>query len=263
MTGNGLRRAEVYNLPPDDIPRLQRLITTLGITWSVHAPLVQLDWYPRPPTWSYLCDPDPERRQLTLKMIRTTVEEAGEMGAEYVVAHLPAPVSHVAEETVACMENAAKRSCEYLAELALKRGLPIHIEGVGQTPLINIDFLTGVLKEFDSLHYCFDTAHSNLASQYNDQDMYELHSALLPYLGSMHLWNTRNREDYLAYRHVPVHPSQSPDEGWVDIPRLIRTLNSRAATLPLIFESEPSYPGELGGYDYKEGVEWVKALLAT
>ncbi len=262
VMGNGLRRTEFYNLPPDDLPRLERLIRKHNLAWSIHTPLVQLDWYPNPPTWSYLCDPDGDRRELTLKMTRMTVEQAEDLGAEYVVVHLPAPTDH-STPADGQLEDAAKRSCEALAELSVKRGVPVHVEGVGQTPLIRGDFLVGLLKEFDPLRYCFDTAHSNLASQYNDIDMYELHLALLPYLGSMHLWNTRDREDYVKYRHVPVHPSQSAEDGWVDIPRILSALDSKGDTLPVIFESEPSYPADLGGHDYREGVEWVKGLLAT
>jgi len=85
----------------------------------------------------------------------------------------------------------------------------------------------------------------------------------LPFLGSVHLWNTRSREDYLNYRHIPVHPSQSAEEGWVDIARVLQIIGSAKDSLPIIFESDRFYPEALGDYDYREGVKWVQALVET
>ena len=262
ILGNGLNRGEFYNLPADDIPRLRQLIAKHNLFWSIHTPLVQIDWYPQPPTWSFLCDADKDDRESTMKMIRLTMEHAEEYGAEYIVVHFPSPASNDSCDDGHKLESIAWKSCEWLAELSFKRNIPIHLEGVGQSSLINAGFLTALLKEYaPTLRYCFDTAHTNLAAIYNDIDLYDLQKELLPYIGSVHLWNTRGREDYLTFRHVPVHPSQSPEDGWVDIPRVLRALDAANNSLAVIFESMPSYPGSLGDYDYKEGVKWVKELL--
>ncbi len=264
IVGNDLKRGEFYNLLPDDLGELRRLIDHHGLDWSIHAPLIQLDWYPQPPTWSFLCDVDRDRRELTMKMIVFTVEQAAEFGAEYAVVHFPSPASDAASsESPAKLEAIAWRSCERLAELSLKRKVPIHVEGVGASELINAGFLGAVLKEFSPLRYCFDTAHSYLAAQDNEFDLYGFEAALLPYLGSVHLWNLRGWDDYHTFRHIPIHPSQSPEDGWVDIARVLKVLVSKRDSLPIIFESERAYPGELGNHDYREGVQWVKELLRT
>lgn len=259
IIGNGLRRGEFYNLPLDELPRLKHLIEHHKLDWSIHTPLIQIDWYPQPPTWSFLCDEDKDKQALTMKMITLTVQHAEELGAEYIVVHFPSPGSDSNDDDKNW--DIATRNCDRLAELSVKRKVSIHVEGVGASPLINAEFLTSVLKEFSPLRYCFDTAHTNLAALEYDFDLYDLHKELLPYLGSMHLWNTRGRDDYLAYHHIPVHPSQNAEDGWVDISRLLKTLNHSRSTLPIIYESQPFYPEELGGYDYKEGVKWVKELL--
>jgi len=259
---NGLKRGEFYNLPLDELPRLKQLLAKHNLDWSIHTPLFQLDWYPQPPTWSFLCDEDRDKQELTMKMVTLTSQYAQELGAEYTIVHFPSPGSETPtnEDKV---KDIARRNCNRLAELSIERKVNIHVEGVGASPLINTEFLTSVLKEFTPLRYCFDTAHSNLAAIKYDFDLYDLYKQLIPFLGSMHLWNTRGRDDYLAYRHVPVHPSQDPENGWVDIARLLQSLNSLKGTLAIIYESEPSYPEELGGYDYREGVMWVKELLET
>lgn len=263
IVGNGLNRGEFYNLPVDDLPGLKRLIEHHKLDWSIHSPLARLDWYPQPPTWSFLCDADGDNRELTMKMITLTMDHAAEYGAEYVVVHFPSPTSDASGESDGKIEAIAWRSCERLAELSFKRNIPIHIEGVGQSSLINAGFLTAVLKEFSPLRYCFDTAHASLAAIYNGFDPYDFEAELLPYLGSIHLWNTRGWDDYLAFRHIPVHPSQSPEDGWVDIARVLQAVDSEKNSLSIIFENLPSYPEELGNYDYREGVKWVKELLRT
>ena len=263
ILGNGLKRGEFYSLPADDLPKLRRLIEHHNLDWSIHAPLIQLDWYPQPPTWSFLCDVDKDNRELTMKMIILTMEQAEEYGAEYVVVHFPSPTSDASDESEAKLEGIAWRSCERLAELSFKSGIPIHIEGVGQSPLIKAEFLTAVLKEYSPLRYCFDTAHVYLAALDNGFDLYDFEVELLRDLGSIHLWNARSRDDYLAFRHIPVHPSQGADDGWVDIARVLHSLDADKDLLPIIFESERSYPEALGDYDYREGVKWVKELLET
>ena len=264
IIGNSLHRGEFYNLAAGELPRLKRLLRRHNLEWSIHAPLIQLDWYPRPPTWSFLCDLDSDKRDLTMKMINLTMEQADELGAEYVVAHFPSPSSEESDESGPKVEAIARKSCDRLAELSVKRGIPIHVEGVGASPLINAGFLKSVLKEYSPpLSYCFDTAHTHLAAIKNEFDLYAFEAELLPYLGSVHLWNVRSKDDYLAYRHIPVHPSQTTKDGWVDIARVLEIIGQDRNSFPIIFESDRLYPEALGNYDYHEGVQWVKKLLQT
>ncbi len=264
IVANGLRRGEFYNLPQDDIPRLKRQLRSLGLSASVHTPLVSTPWYPAPPTWTFLCDLDKEKRELNLKLVRQTLEHAIDLGADYVVAHFPAPPS----TTVDGMDYAALRdiawdSVDRLARFSEQHGVPIHVEGFGPSPFLNAEFLVHVLKSYPCLRYCFDTGHLHVAAKRDGFDLHYLAARLAPYVGSIHLWNARDMSDYLAYRHIPVHPSQTPPEGWADIPRLLGLLLRQSDCCNLVFESGQRYPQELGGHDYREGVEWVKELVTT
>ena len=264
IIGNGLSRGEFYNLDTGELPKLKRLLRRHNLEWSIHAPLIQLEWYPQPPTWSFLCDLDSDKRELTMKMITLTMEQADELGAEYVVVHFPSPTSEESDEGGPKVEAIAWKSADRLAELSLKREVPIHIEGVGASHLINTVYLKQVLKEYSPpLRYCFDTAHTHMAEIKNGFDLYAFEAELLPYVGSVHLWNIRSKDDYVAFRHIPVHPSQTAADGWVDIARVLQIMGQAGNSLPIIFESERWYPEELGNYDYREGVQWVKKLLQT
>jgi sugar phosphate isomerase/epimerase len=264
ILSNGLRRGEFYNFLPQSLPELRREIEQHSLAVSVHAPLLRTPWYPDPPTWSFLCDIDAAKRQLSLKMIQETMELAQDFGAEYVVVHFPSPPStDVSGIDLAQLREIAWQGALCLAELSRKYSLPIHIEGFGPSPFLRVDFLLEVISNFPGLLYCFDTGHMHIASQRDGFDLYQFAQQLAPFIGSIHLWNNRSMEDYLAFRHIPVHPSQKPEEGWVDIAHILRLILSKNPSCCIVFESGFRYPEALGGYDFREGVRWVKELVAT
>ncbi|MDD5093998.1 MAG: TIM barrel protein [Dehalococcoidia bacterium] len=258
ITRNGLSRGEFYNFPAGDIAALKRCITTRNLARSIHSPLVKPDWYPDPPTWSFLCDVEETSRSRTFRMIEQTLDHAQDIGAEYVIVHFPTPSTDAQGESEQELLDIAWKSCDQLAELSVKWSVPIHIEGLGNSPHLNDGFLIEVLRQYP-LRYCFDTGHMHLASKLRHFDLYEFAGTIAGFVGSMHLWNNRGHHDYLTFRHIAIHPSQLPEEGWVDIKRLLGILQP---TCPVIFEYPTFYPEALGHHDYRDGVKWVKELLA-
>ncbi|HAZ31930.1 MAG TPA: hypothetical protein DCY61_04465 [Dehalococcoidia bacterium] len=259
ITENGLSRGEFYNFPSEEAPGLRRALLSTNLARSIHAPLIRPDWYPDPPTWSFLCDVDKDSRDRTFRMITESLAHAEDIGAEYIVVHFPTPCADAAGEKQATLESIAWKSCDQLAEISMKRGTPIHIEGLGNSPYLTTGFLGQALSQYP-LRYCFDAGHMHLASQTNDFDLYEFAAGIASFVGSVHLWNNRGSDDYLTFRHIPVHPSQDPGEGWADIRKLLEILRP---SCPVIFESPLSYPEALGNHDYRDGVKWVKEILAT
>lgn len=259
VIANGLSRGEFFNLPPEDYGTVKKDILDKHLSMSIHSPLVKLDWYPNPPTWSFLCDVDKDSRNRTFKMVSETLALAEDIGADHIIVHFPIPSTDGVGESESKLESIAWKSCDQLAELSEKRGVAIHIEGLGNSPYLNNGFLTQSLAQYP-LQYCFDTGHMNLASNLTQFDLYEFAEIIAPFVGSIHLWNNRGIEDYLTFRHIPVHPSQDPEEGWADIKRLLEILKP---AYPIIFESPLSYPEALGNYDYRDGVQWVKEILET
>ena len=264
IISNGLRRGEFYNFLPQSLPELKRAVLQHNLAVSVHAPLLRTPWYPNPPTWSFLCDIDVAKRQLSLRMIQETMGLAKDFGAEYVVVHFPSPSStDVSGVDYARLREIAWQGALHLAELSRDYSLPIHIEGFGPSPFLRVDFLVEVIINFPGLLYCFDTGHMHIAAQRDGFDLYQFAQQLAPHIGSIHLWNNRSIEDYLAFRHIPVHPSQKPGEGWVDIACILRLILPSNPSCRIIFESGFRYPEALGGHDFREGVRWVKELVAT
>ncbi len=91
ITGNGLGHGEFYNFPKEHLPNLKHWLLSHDATMSIHTPLARVDWYPQPPTWSFLCDPDRDKRELNLRLVSETLDYGEDFGAEYVVVHFPAP----------------------------------------------------------------------------------------------------------------------------------------------------------------------------
>jgi sugar phosphate isomerase/epimerase len=261
---HGLQRGEFYNFPPEELPELHRRVTQHNLASSVHAPLKRLSWYPSPPTFTFLCEAEPERRSLSLRMIEETMEQAQDLGADHVVVHFPSPGSSNGPDPRSYDEALAVawHSAELLSEMSRRYGLPIHIEGFGPSPFLEVDFLMRIMTELPGLSYCFDTGHMHLQSHAFGFDLYEFAQGMARYIGSLHLWNNRGAEDYLAYRHIPLHPSQRAEEGWGDIARILQIVLSENPSVIMIMESGLHYPEQLGGHDIAEGVQWVKGLIA-
>ncbi|MFC1950869.1 sugar phosphate isomerase/epimerase family protein [Chloroflexota bacterium] len=258
---NGLQRTEIYNLLPEEIPLLNEEIRRSGVSMSIHVPLVKPDWYPHPPTICYLCDADRDKQDLSLRMVEETLKQAGDYDTEYVVVHHPHPLEEPDGTEYAELRKIALDSAYHLSKLSDKYKQEIHIEGYGPNPLLRLDFLKEVFSTFPNLKFCFDTGHLNVDSKKRGLDFYEFANGLAEHIGSIHLWNYSDSGDYKNFMHVPVHPSQLPKDGWVDVELILKTLWGHVKAV--IFENVPRYPKELGGYDYRDGVQWVKQMVTT
>lgn len=264
IIANGLRRGEFYNFPPQSLPALRDEIERHHLAASIHAPLTKVSWYPTPPTISFLCDVHVETRLLSLRMIEETMELAEDFGAEYVVVHFPVPPSTpVRGIEYDEMRDIAWRSAVHLSDLSQKHGVPIHIEGFGPSLFLTPEFIVEVTDNLRGLLYCFDIGHMHIAARRDGFNLYQFAQALAPCIGSVHMWNNRGIRDYVTFGHIPVHPCQKPEDGWVDVDHILRLIVPQNPSCRIIMESSSHYPEALGGHDFRDGVEWTKDLIAA
>ena len=142
ILSNGLQRGEFYNFFPENIADLSRRIERHNVAASIHAPLVRIPWYPSPPTLSFLCDVDEQKRHLSLAMVEETMKAAEAFGAEYVVVHFPVtPTTGVNGLGYAQLKAIAWDSACHLAEYSQRHRVPIHMEGFGPSPFSDGGFL--------------------------------------------------------------------------------------------------------------------------
>jgi len=258
----GFCRSEFYNLSPEDMPIFKRFIRDRGIMPSVHCPLRQSPWYPYPLTWSFLTTPGrAQERELSFRLVEESLRDAADIGAAYVVVHYPNPASFdAANASYDEQYETAWQSAARLQQMSEAHQVPIYIEGFGPTPFMSTDFLISVLRTYPALRYCFDTGHIALMAQRDGLDYFGFLEAIAPYIGCVHVWNTRGMADYERYHHLPPHPAMKPADGWVDIERVVTTTRAINPAAVFVLEYTHDMPPEFG-LNHAEGIAWFKELV--
>ncbi|HHT9152461.1 MAG TPA: sugar phosphate isomerase/epimerase family protein, partial [Candidatus Hypogeohydataceae bacterium YC40] len=57
--------------------------------------------------------------------------------------------------------------------------------------------------------------------------------------------------------HLPLHPSQKPHEGWVDVEKVLEIVLSANKEVKIIFE----YPAKEVTREVQEGFDWVRGIV--
>lgn len=258
LTEYGLRQLEIGFFDAQSLPLVMEFVRREGLAYGFHDPL------PRPPSFDhpFLTDPDEEKRTTTLGSLRKTLETAVNYKALYVVGHLPSVLLHprlgLDEERIMAL---AQDSCSRLAFWSEEAGIPILLENVGPNPYFyRAESFFGVFQAYPALRFCLDIGHLHLTALHTGLDPCDFAERLSPYTDLIHVYNA-TRETYHLYHHLPAHPSQRPEEGWADIPNILRSALSKTLSCTIVFEHTPQYPADKAFI--AEGIEWVKELALT
>jgi sugar phosphate isomerase/epimerase len=155
----------------------------------------------------------------------------------------------------------ADRSAAQLNAWAEAHGMPLHLEYAAYNPsLAEPEHLVDLVQRYPMLDICMDVGHVRLSAEMLGIDEYEIARLLAPHTRSMHLWTTRGREDARRYHHVPVHPSLTPAEGWIDIPAMVELAVWGSSECSVVFEPSDRYNPDPAWQE--EGIEWVRALVS-
>jgi len=259
---NNLMYVELYNIDRKDLLEIKKIIVKHNLKVGVHSPLIIPDWYPYIPTASFLLgDAGIELKAQTLRLITQTLQDAEELGAEYIVVHYPkpAPKMHIKPGWKPRLEDILD-SADQLAKLVRQFNIRIHIEGFGEQPFLSADFLMDVLNTFPELSYCFDVGHIFLASKRGVLEYFDFLKQIAPRIGSIHLWNTRGHQDYSDFSHLPIHPAQTSSSGWIDIKNTLHVAYEQNPDVIIIFEHGTRNQAN-PRLDYREGIMWVSNVL--
>jgi sugar phosphate isomerase/epimerase len=253
-----LHGCETFDFASTGLPALRERLQAFP-AFSVHAPLPTPCDYPGAAVTSFLLDPDPIKRQASLDMLHQTIEVSSRWGGRYVVVHFGGVHSDglTREEVLELAENAAAQ----LNGWAEANELPLHIEYAAYNPrFATPEDLLCLIVRHPYLHICLDVGHLRVGAEMLGMDEWAALQLLAPYTRSMHLWTTRGREDVRRYHHVPVHPSLTPADGWIDIPRTLELVLSHNPDCAIVFEPHPLYNPDP---DWQaEGMDWVRQLVA-
>lgn len=258
-----LRRAEFVVFPRSERDNLIAEIRRRDLEFSAHCPIFRDPEFPENPLLACLADADPDRRARSIRLARENIEEAASLGADHLVVHLQRPAHFSGDDPGVTNDgellDAALSACEDLAAVSQSAGVPVLLENLMDNPHFNRPepYVT-LLEKFPQFGFCLDIGHLDVDARSFGIDFMEFIHALAPFTRAIHLQNSRGGGDNFEGRYwkMPVHPSQSPEEGWRDIPAILRIVLNRNPQCVVNFESVPT------DIEYAaEGVRWVRGLL--
>ena len=257
----GLGRVEFFDYARRDLETLAAALEGLAgegrPCFSFHAPIVRPPYFPFPGETCFFLNEDPAKRALSFRLLADTLGQAKRWRAEYVVTHLTYGPSDTPERPLAA--RLAREACDRMADLSSEVGLPIDVEFAAYSQAFDRpeDFLA-VVSGHPELGICLDVGHAFLGAERGRRDFLGDLALLAPWARSMHLWNTKGDDHKRGFGHVPLHPSQTPAEGWIDIECVLDTVLERNPAVRIIYE----YPVAAVTPEIQAGYDWIAALVS-
>ena len=229
-----------------------------GRGYGFHDPL---PWHPEW-RWPSLTDPDETERARSLRVVEHTLGTASRYRPVYVLTHFPSvhfePVEGWDE---AATRAAAGATAETLQRWSREAGLPILLENVGPNPYWQAEYWSEVFDQYPSLQFCLDIGHLALEAHARQYDALRFVEQVARHTTQLHVYNA-TPEAYQAFHHVPIHPEQTPADGWMDLPGIADALRrGGAGDLRIVFEHTPQYPVDEAYV--LEGMDWVRELFVN
>jgi sugar phosphate isomerase/epimerase len=178
--------------------------------------------------------------------------------ADFVVTHLAwMEDSQNRQKVMALASNTKLRFCV----LADRYNMPINVEfggysGYFHEPAQFVEFV----KDHPLLGICIDIGHTSLISGIRNRSFFKDVEILAPHPKSIHVWNTKGQKKKKKNSHVPVHPSQKTEDGWIDIKKTLEIILSHNKECDIVFEYNRTYYDKIPK-EVKEGMEWVKEIV--
>ena len=218
---------------------------------SFHAPMPRPAFFPFAGVSCFFLNENPEHRALSFSLVEETLQHAQSWQADYVVTHLTFGKTDTRNPVTA--RDLANRACAKLAALSDQYAIPIHLEFAAYTRAFNLpEQFVGVVSQYDELGICLDTGHTMLGARLHGRDYLDDIRALAPQTKSLHLWNTRGENQ----AHIPLHPSQLPSEGWIDIEQTLKIVITCNPRIAIVFE----YPVKRLTSEVQAGYDWVETM---
>ena len=267
LRGYGFRRAEAVLIPREDEAWLREYLAGME-AFSFHFPIWREEGLPDYPLRLALVDPDADRRNSALDLIRRELDRAAEWGARHIIVHLqrnlleevPPPDSGDEREGVALAAEAAAPLLTHAAE----DGVGLHFENMMGSPLLHSpEAYRELARLLPEIRYCLDVGHAALDGRYFGFAETDLAEAMGPNLGSLHVYDNhlpreihfaRLREEGLL-RKYPVHPRHYTGPEWVDTRGCLRAALTAQPEALVTFEVY--YSMDTDHEETAEGIAWT------
>ncbi len=252
----GLGHVEFFDYPLDDMAELDKAHKKMTVNGykglSFHVPMPRPVFFPYAGVSCFFLNEEPEHQELSFKLIENTLQHAQDWNTDYVVTHLTYGKTDTPDPEKA--KQLAMNACERFAILSREYRIPINIEFAAYTQAFNKpEQFVEYVSQYEELGICLDTGHTMLGAEMHKRDYFHDIGILAPHTRAMHLWNTRCE----SYEHIPLHPSQSPDDGWIDIEQTLEMVLSQSPNSTIVFE----YPVAEVTADIQEGYDWIENMV--
>lgn len=256
----GIRRVEVFDYAQNDLGGLRSTLADLAAdgyrSLSLHAPMPRPGHFPYSGIACFFLNEEAEKREISFRMIQQTLALAREWKAEYVVTHLTYGPADSKDPRTA--QRLAHEACGKLAVLSRSYAIPIYIEYAAYSSSFHQPRqFVSVVGVHSELGVCVDVGHAFLGARLRRRSYEEDLEILSRHVRSVHLWNTKNMGHHQRYGHTPLHPSQSPREGWIDIRSSLEIILRRNPSAAVVFE----YPARRVTPKIREGYDWVEKVI--
>lgn len=253
----GVGMVEFFDLSEGELANLQPLIDQFAQEgrdrFSFHAPIARPQEFPYSGVTCFYLSEDDDLRELSFDILGRSLAAAAEWGAEYVVTHLSYGPTDSKDPDRA--DELAQSACRRMAEMSANAEIPLDLEFAAYTDSFNrAERFAQIIEPWDELGICLDVGHAFVGAAIRERDFYSDLDALLPKVRSAHLWNSLGAEHTALYGHTPLHPSQRPAEGWIDIEAVLDKLLIKDNSVNLVFE----YPIDRVTEKIQEGYDWVE-----
>jgi len=252
----GLGHVEFFDYPRKAMDTLKRKYAELkkngykGL--SFHAPMPRPAFFPFAGVSCFFLNENPDNRTLSFRLVEETLQHARSWQADYIVTHLTFGKTDTANPDTAL--DLADKACIKLAALSEQYAMPIHLEFAAYTPSFNSpEQFAGIISQYSELGICLDVGHTMLGARLHGRDYLGDIRILAPQTMSLHLWNTRGEDQ----THIPLHPSQLPSEGWIDIEQTLKIVLACNPRITTIFE----YPVNQLTPEVQAGYDWVEEMV--
>ncbi len=256
----GLGRVEFFDLSAEHMVNLDPLLDEFSAEgrdrFSFHAPIMRPDDFPLSGVTCFFLSEEKDLREKSFSLLQRTLDEARRWGADYVVSHLTFGPSDTKNPDTAL--KLTREACARMAVMSAAAGVSLDLEFAAYSDGFHDagDFAAAV-SEHGELGVCIDIGHTYLGAHGRSRNYLDDIAALAPRARSMHLWNTTGPEHTKKHHHTPLHPSQRPVEGWLDLESILGIVVAQNPHINIVFE----YPVETVTAEIQHGYDWITEMI--
>lgn len=248
-----------------------------NLRMGVHFPLVA-GAYPEVILHPLLTSADQAEREAGFHALEQDLVRASELGAEYVITHVPKPAVidpeldwsdwrfvHRGETipasatTPAEQEDLLDSAFERLVGVSQKSGVKVVLENDTLHSMHYGSLLPRLFAAHPELGFCFDTGRARILERTDPKfDALAFARTMVPYTTNLHVWTSQAGKNRLGGHH-PVLPDLRPEDGWGETENLLKVL-SQVSLAHVLFEHRSDLVSER---QLDECYRWVAQSLTS